>query len=62
MIDQTHQICKWLNDIDEVLSYDIWRKPTIIDKQKIYLIKFQTRQYMGHAHKQFFFGTKAYPS
>ena len=62
--NQTHQLDKWLEnkDIDKVLSNDFWKNLTIAHKQETYLVRFQTRQYMGHAWKQLFFGREAYPS
>jgi hypothetical protein len=62
--NQTHQLHKWLenDDIDKILSNDFWTNSAIMDKQKTCLIKFNTRQYMGHARKQLFFGREAFPS
>jgi hypothetical protein len=62
--NQTHQLHKWLenDNIDKVLSNELWTNPTVTDKQKTCMIKLQTRQYMGHAQKQIFFGREAYPS
>jgi hypothetical protein len=59
--NQIHQLHKWLNnqDIDKILSNEFWNNPTITDKQKTCLVKFRTRQYMGHARKQLFFGREA---
>ena len=64
MASQTHQLHKWLAnvDIDKTSSNDFWNNPVITDKQKTYLVKFRTGQYMGQAHKQLFFGWTAYPS
>ena len=62
--NQTHQPHKWLKNknINKTLSNNFWTNPSIIDKQKKCLVKFQTRQYMGQARKQLFFGREAYPS
>ena len=62
--NQTHQLHKCLEnkDIDKTLSNNFWKNPSITDKQKTCLIKFRTRQYMGHAWKQLFFGREVYPS
>ena len=38
--------------IDKVLSNDLWKNPTIVDKQKTCLIKFQRGQYVGYTHKK----------
>ena len=56
--NQPHQLHKWLenDDIDKILSNDFWTNPVITNKQKTCLIKFRTRQYMGHVRKQLFFG------
>ena len=61
--NQTHQLHKWLEnkDIDKTLSNNLWKNPSITNKQKTYLIKFRMGQYMGHARKQLFFGREAYP-
>ena len=64
IVTQIHQLHKWLDnkDIDKAPSNDFWNRQVITDKQKTCSIKFRTRQYMGHARKQLFFGRDAYPS
>lgn len=45
---------KYRTYIDKILS--IWGPPTIIAWQRDSLMKFWTRQYVGHGQKQTFFG------
>ena len=61
--NQTHQLHKWLEnkDTDKTLSNNFWTNPSITDKQKTCLVKFQTGQYMGHARKQLFFWHRSLP-
>ena len=42
--NQIHQLHKWLEnkDIDKTLSNNFWTNPSITDKQKTCLVKFQT--------------------
>ena len=58
---QMHQLHKWLenDDINKILSNDFWMNPVVTEKQKTCLVKFHTRQYIGHAWKQLFFGREA---
>ena len=61
--NKTHQLHKWLenDNIDKVLSNELWINPTVTDKQTTCLIKFRIGQYAVHARMQLLFGNEAYP-
>ena len=49
----THKLHKRLenDDIDKILSNNLWTNPTVTMKQKKVPIKIRSGQYMGHAKK-----------
>lgn len=49
-------------ELDNKLSNKFWKLEIIMNAQKTYLLKFLSRQHMGHACKQSFFGIEAIPS